>query len=285
MGHWYATRKTQEVLPGVGPGSPVYETRNAKGETVDIDLRHARKLYLGPSVSAILAVPDKPGLRIWYAGEIVKAARNVVRFDGEGDESHGERVLVEANRIGKEARDSGHAVHDALEAHFCGRMTDPIWEKYSEIIKSVDDVVQEFFGGLDFESEVPFISWSGYGGRIDLISRKPGKPRAVLDFKTKDKLTPVMARELASGKGRIAYPENAMQLAAYADGVFGSTDGVTLANLYVSTSHYGTTYLHSHTHDPEDRHGVPRALSKFKSLYNYWCLENDYFPGAYMEAA
>jgi len=196
-------------------GSPCYEvpykdpSRGMRAST----LADARKQGLVPSVTEILRVMAKPGLERWKVQQGIMSALTLPRED-ETDDAFLGAVMRDSKEKGKIAADKGTEIHGAIERLFQGRTVD---SQYWDLAHRVRDAIDDKYGPeLYWIAEKSFSHPMGFGGKTDL--HEPTK--IVLDFKTKEKFSK-----------RMAYDEQVMQLAAYANGL-GIPDAL-LVNMFV----------------------------------------------------
>lgn len=238
-GHWY----TQD-------GEPAYTIVGANGRERNTTLRDARKLGLVPSVTTIIGVAARPGLENWKIDQALLAALTLPREDGESLDSFMARAKLDARQQSLQAAQEGERIHAAVERHFLGQAYDPA---YDSQVAAVQELLWDHFQDQEWSAEKAFTSPLGYGGKVDLHSQG-----IVLDFKTKD----------GDLSGRLGYPEQAMQLAAYAHGL-GIPDA-RLVNVFISRDVPGRVELVEHEQGPH--------FAKFRCLLEYWKLEKGYRP-------
>jgi hypothetical protein len=248
-------------------GAPVYEVPRAKGDGMrPTTLADARKLDLVPGYSTVERVAARPGLERWIRHQVLLAALTLPRLPGESDDAFAERALDDAEREGREAADRGSDIHAEIAALARGLAT-PVstgalnaWERVCLTL-----------GAGDWVAERSFASPLGYGGRVDLHRvwglNEYGAPvtmPVVVDFKSKDDITK---------KGtKLAFPEHAMQLAAYANGLGLPFPAVRLVSVYVCRTTHAAN-LHEWS-----REEAVKGWEKFQLLLKYWKLANGYDP-------
>lgn len=247
-GHWYDLT-----------GKPAYEVFGKNGEARATTLRDARKLTLVPSVSAIIKCAAAPMLENWKSQQVLLAALTLPRHQDEPDADFIRRVMADSREQSLKARNRGTAIHAAIQGHYEGI---PPSEEMWPIVKSVQEAVEGAFGPCDWIPEASFAHPLGYGGKCDLHAHD-----IVIDFKTK---------EFSDGSKKLAWDEQAMQLAAYARG-FGMPDA-RCANVFVSTSVPGLVVIHEWL--PAE---IENAWGMFTGLLNYWQHKNGYWPNSRKE--
>jgi hypothetical protein len=245
-GHWY-TRD----------GAPCYEVPRAKGGGMrPATLADARRLGLVPRYSAIERVAARPGLERWLRHQVLLAALTLPRLPGESDDAFAARALEDAEREGREAAERGQDIHAEIAALARG-----LDVEVSDGARTAWALVRAEFGAEGWLAEHSFASPLGYGGRVDLHRAAPA---VVVDFKT-----------VADGskKGaQLAYPEHAMQLAAYAEGLGLLSSAARLVSVYVCR----TTHAASLREWSRDEAGT--GWEKFLHLLAYWRLSTGYDP-------
>ena len=129
--------------------------------------------------------------------------------------------------------DAGTDIHDILERHIKGLR---VPDEHLPMCHAVVDLLNEKCGeGVGWISEKRFCNTDyGYAGMCDLHDEE-GK--WVVDFKTKDEVTP---------KTR-GFPEQAEQLAAYANGL--GAPNARLANIFISRSNPTDVAFFEHKDD------------------------------------
>lgn len=258
MGHFY--------LPD---GKPFYQVPYAdpKRGMRDANLGDARKVGAYPSVTAILDVPRKPQLENWKIEQNILAALTNPEITADMPIKEIMRIIKrDARKQAEEAAAIGTEIHDAIEAHFLGRI---VPAKHRETVDAVVALLDEHCGDQDWEAEKWFASSLGYGGKIDLIS-----PEWVIDFKTKP----------GNAEDHKMYDEQLMQLVAYHMGTYPESSGPwrLCANIIVSRDIPGSVqWWDWQENSHQDAHGD--AWHKFKKLLEYWQLDKGYFP--HLEAA
>ena len=114
---------------------------------------------------------------------------------------------------------------------------------------------------LLFKSETSFVHGSGFAGKVDLHCA----PGWVVDFKTKnscDKWKP----------GKMAYPEMAMQLAAYRVGL--GLHNARCANIFICLED-GAVEFHEW-----DNAELDKQFANFADLLRIWLRNAGYMPGS-----
>ena len=248
--HWYKR-----------DGKPAYEIEDTKGKLRATTLRDARKHGYGYSVTEIIGCQDKPALRTWLQQQLLNAVianpyNPDVWFDEKLWRNH---VLHESQNVGREARQKGTAIHDALEGYYKG---EGLALDMHDICTPVIDFMEQRFPGVEWISESSFYHSAGFGGKVDLHSKTHN---IVLDFKTTDK---------ADASKMVAYSDHHMQTAAYAHGLELDITKVLRYNLFISTSTPGVMKL-------TESKDVEKDWQMFTHLLNFVKLRNNYDPENY----
>lgn len=250
-GHWY-DRTGKLILE-----QPYADKkRRDAGYTRPTTLRDARKLGLLPSVTTILSLLDKPGLRNWKIDWAIELAlRDSLRSP--------EEIKLMAQEQVDWAAAQGTKVHLGISEHFAGH---PI-----EIEPEIDIITNRFFvwyrdSGLHItKSEMPVVSPLGYAGTVDYIGTwdhpERGRRPVIADFKTQD------FEEEAKA---LFYDEHALQLSGYAMAA-GCEDHDRLS-IIISRQVPGLVAMHDWTKDKD------RWDSAFCNLWATWQDLKNYYP-------
>jgi len=241
-GHWYQI-----------DGAPAYYITAKSGEQRSTTLRDARKLNLLPSVTTIIKCAASPGLEAWKLNQMLLAALTLPKIDGEPEESFVQRIVKDSKEHAKQAAERGSEIHAAIETFYEGIMLANMAEYQVGVAQSIE----ETFGRLDFKSEKSFASKYGFGGKVDLHAEN-----VVIDLKTK---------EFTDPKDVQAYPDNAMQLAAYRVGL--GMPNAVCANVFISVTEPGLVVIKKWSEEDLQKHWL-----MFFSLLNFWKLKNNYEP-------
>ena len=243
--HWYCAKT----------GAPRYTSIGKNGKERNTTLRDAKAApgTLVPSVSTINSQLSKAGLDTWKQTQVLYAAAEYPRYDGEEEKDWIYRLLELAKRKSKEAADRGTLIHDFIEA-FYNQEYMPDMPAY---VRKVDEAVTAHFGAQLWIPEQSLVNaQEGYGGKCDLYC----KPRhdfsgVVIDFKTTEKspgdLTP--------------YLEHTLQLAAYRE-VLAPT--ARCANVYINGT---TNEVAIYEHSEQD---LRDGYQMFLNLVNIYKLKN-----------
>jgi len=235
-------------------GAPRYTTIGKNGKERATNLRDAKSApgTLVPSVSTINSQLSKSGLDTWKQTQVLYAATENPRLDGEGEKEWVARILDLAKRKSREAADRGTLIHDFIESFY----NQEYLPGMPEYVHKVDEAITAHFGAQLWIPEQSLVNQEGYGGKCDLYA----KPRhdftgVVIDFKTTEKspgeLTP--------------YLEHTLQLAAYREVLAPSA---RCANVYINgETNEVAIYEHSEQ-DLRDGYEMFLALLKIYKLKN-----------------
>lgn len=243
-GHWYTPEGT---LVATQP----YADKKRAGESRQTTLRDARRLGLLPSVTTVLGILDRPGLRAWRIKWAIEIA---LSMPGPTPEE----VLEATDSYVEWAAAQGTKVHLGLSEHLQGRTI--------AIEPEIDEIVREFWpwyatSGLHIQrSEHPIVSPLGYAGTVDYLGTYEGDA-AIVDFKTQD---------FEVEKQALFYDEHALQLSGYAIGA-GMADRKRLS-VIISRTTPGLVAFHDWS---------PEAARWDSAWLNLWALWQDlknYYP-------
>jgi len=241
-GHWYDK-----------DGHLILEVPRARGGgTRPPNLRDARKYSYLPSVTTVLGVVDRPGLRVWWTEAVIETALRLPHA------TKGE-IIEEASAYVEWAAQQGSKIHLGISEHFNGR--------YISIEPEVDATVREFWpwystsGLVVLRSERPVVSPLGYAGTVDYEGTYDGHP-CFLDFKTQD---------FDRVQDANFYDEHALQLAGYAEAA-GHPEYKRLSAILSRTTP-GLVAFHDWT--PENA----RWSKAWLALWEFWQHLKNYYPG------
>jgi hypothetical protein len=241
--HWYCAQT----------GAPRYTTVGKNGKERSTTLRDAKSApgTLVPSVSTINGQLSKAGLDTWKQTQVLYAAVEYPRLDGEDEKTWIARILDLAKAKSREAADRGTLIHDWIESFYNNEFV-PDMPAY---VRTVDEAVTAHFGTQLWIPEQSLVNaQEGYGGKCDLYC----KPRhdfsgVVIDFKTTEKspgdLTP--------------YLEHTLQLAAYREVLAPSA---RCANVYINGTTGEVAIFEHSEQDLRDGYEMFLALLKIYKL-------------------
>ena len=243
--HWYCAKT----------GAPRYTSIGKNGKERNTTLRDAKAApgTLVPSVSTINSQLSKAGLDTWKQTQVLYAAAEYPRYDGEEEKDWIYRLLELAKRKSREAADRGTLIHDFIEA-FYNQEYMPDMPAY---VRKVDEAVTAHFGAQLWIPEQSLVNaQEGYGGKCDLYCKaRHDFSGVVIDFKTTEKspgdLTP--------------YLEHTLQLAAYRE-VLAPT--ARCANVYINGT---TNEVSIYEHSEQD---LRDGYQMFLNLVNIYKLKN-----------
>jgi hypothetical protein len=253
--HWY-TRDGQPMHTVIG---------SSTGKPRPTNITDARKLGLLPSVTTITKILDRPALNRWRVEQGILAAMTTPRLDGEADDAYFERVFnveKQHEQEAEKARNLGTDIHAAIEGMLNGRPCDEVLRPY------VDAAHNELKMGLighlnedDWRTEFVVVG-DGYAGKVDLGILYADDRFLLVDFKT------------AKNLPKTAYPENAMQLAAYEAALNPPGTGryrhVRHAmNIFVSTTEPGKAVTIMHENLSEAYQAFRRCLELWRWLNKF----------------
>lgn len=234
----------------------------------DSTLRDARKHGWFPSVTGILDTLDKPGLNNWKLKRVSTAAWDNPPVGFDTPESYHDLLMQEAFKESEGQRDRGSEIHAAMEDIWNGDKVRGDGD-IIEIADAACSAIRAYCETGDFTPEITFAHRVGFGGMVDLHSDE-----FCIDYKSKD-ITDQQWDKYTAGKKpypALAYPEHAMQLAAYDQGL--ENPGRRCINVFVDRQIPGRVVIHEW-----DVSDMDTAWEKFRLLVRYWQLAKNYFPG------
>jgi len=253
--HWYDKE-----------GNPQHFIIGANGKQRATTLRDARKpenQFL-PSVTGIIDVLDKPGLNNWFQNKILYACLTVPRPEGISDSEFIKIVRQDASQEAEEAKLRGNLIHNCIEDMWNDKTGDSM-DYEPDVMAIASSAIADicnYCGESDFIPEKT-VAGDGYGGAIDLHN-----DRFLIDWKTKD---------IDDVSKKMAYPNHAMQLAAYDQALSISRHGTKwlpgrrCINVFIDRTEPGKVVIHEW--EPEE---ITLAWEKFQLLLRYWQLDKNY---------
>lgn len=221
-------------------GQAVNEIIGVNGKMREPTIRDARLRGLKPAVSKIIRAAAAPGLERWKQEQVLHASVTLPRNAGESLDDFIKRVRVDSQEQTRKASERGKELHGAIQAFAEKGFVNPKFSKH------IDALIEQFIPlGIDLTqgtSERSFCC-EHYGGTPDWRS-----DLVLLDYKTKDEITPEL----------VAYDEQGMQLVAYDEGIGGAQRD--LYNVFIGAN---DAQVHLHRWKPEER---PRLSAMFKAL-------------------
>jgi len=240
-GHWYNRA-----------GDPCHFVEKKDGSGFrPTTLADARKNGWLPSVTTITKVLAAPALVEWKVRNAIEAALTTPRIEGETLDQFADRVMeIDAESIGKAARDLGTEVHQTIEDCMDSK-------PYNKELESfvAPAVAAAFRYGIPYMSEQILVG-EKYAGKVDVVMQDELGNLTVVDFKTtKAKTLP-----------KKSYVEHRLQLAAYAK-VIGSRVNKTV-NIYISTINPGEVSI-------TENEWVDDFVA-FSRVVDVWYWQNNY---------
>lgn len=269
MGHYY-----EKTSNGVEPRHFV-GVSSRPGELRPTRITDARKAGWYPSVTTIQGLLDKPALTDWKITEHLKQAHKFYAACVEEAwplmslEEWTRRVKEDTQSALDKAPKDGTDFHDVLERYFSGGNIEDLSKEDRYTCAMVDEAVAHNCGKQEWVTEKSFVDPMGFAGKCDIhCSLPPGngfKSGWVIDYKTKntaDKWKP----------GKMAYPEMAMQLAAYRVGL--GLDNARCANVFICLE---TGEVEFYEWGEET---LNRQWANFADLLRIWLRNAEYVPGS-----
>lgn len=210
-----------------------------------------------PSVTTVLDVLGKPGLVNWKIDQHL-----LVAFEAALNINDADAWIAEVKRLTEiemdKAPSAGSDLHKSLEDYVREMMpqSHPDYELCNRVFGEIVGLV----GCADWHPERKFVSPLGYGGQVDLSNDS-----WIIDFKTK--------QDASKWKpGKMAFPEHAMQLAAYRRGLWAHTDksleGRRAANVFICPEN-GEIDFHEHSEEE-----LQRGWDMFSHCLAIWNLQH-----------
>ncbi len=233
-------------------GKPAYTVIGKNGKERAATLRDARELKLYPSVTTIMGIAAKPVLENWKIDQALMSALTLPRLADESLDAFMARAKQDAKDQSIRAAERGTEIHAQVEAGFSGRP--------SAAYMAVRQALDALFPGENWIAEDSFSCLDGYGGKIDLYSKRG----IFVDFKTKE-LRPDDVAE------KLVYDEHGMQLSAYANGKgFMNPERVSV---FIDRADPTKVLVHKWDTASHGKH-----VGMFCALLNYWQLLKGYHP-------
>jgi hypothetical protein len=234
------------------------------------NLTDARALGLYPSVTAILALLNKPGLERWKQRRVAESALVLKRQKRESDDYFIKRIMDAANEPAREAADLGLDIHREIERFFKSLVSG---EKFTAVKKlvpfcapTINWIIAKGYK-VEHPEAVLINTAHGFGGTMDFPFKwRNGQGIGVLDFKS---------RKTEPGAAVSSYEIQPMQIAAYAATYWGEQELSRCwgANIYISSTEPGRTELISY--DPAM---MQEQWQNFLYLCHLWRQINRYDP-------
>lgn len=191
--HWYKP-----------DGSPCHTIEGANGNIVKVDVRHAKRLGLFPSVTNILKLLAKENLETWKQEQLIKACMELQQGAQEDEAHYINRVVDCAFNKSETAIGFGLECHqfiqDVLQGQERAEYTLP---KVTQSI--IRDVLKREIASAVCEKEVTHTALK-YAGRYDIRSVGHDGKSCLWDTKTQN---------TKAGEKVKIYDETVMQISAY----------------------------------------------------------------------
>lgn len=252
MGHWYDRNGTPRHYIGEGATQR------------DSTLADARKLGWVPGFSGVNSVIHEFFLEKWKRDQNILAALTLTRNPNESDKDFLYRVDQDAKAQMDKAADEGKRIHAAIEDSFAGRAIPADYRKH---VSAVHGLLKDNFPEVnDWEIEQTFACPDGYGGAIDIHSKRH---RILGDHKGVE-VAPEEKKQLARRQYR--------QLGCYRHGI--GLHGARGFNIFISRNHPGHVRFHEWQPAELDKgwREFSKALALWKELNNYesgWTRDSD----------
>lgn len=218
----------------------------------------AQKMKLVPGVSTISAVESAPALTNWLIDQACLSMATLPRLPDETIDAFIVRAKEDSKEQVRKAAARGTSIHAALQGAFEGKPTAANDIPY---VESVRAWIEQRYGLDGWLAESSFASPLGYGGKVDL--HHPTIP-CVIDFKGKD------FDESKQGID-LAWPNNAMQLAAYRYGL--GLPRADCVNIFFSRTVPGL--IRAREWDEDE---IAENWEAFKALHRVWCIRKKFNP-------
>lgn len=261
MAHFY-----EKTDSGVEPRHFV-SMASRPGELRPTRLTDARKAGWYPSVTTVMGMLDKPALNDWRVTEHLKVAYDWCNLWGKPKElsqsyEDVNEWMREIKECTQEALDKapkdGTDFHDSMEKYSKGL---PVPEEHGRACyKAFARVLEETgVAAPNWINEESFVHPMGFAGKVDAHTQL-----WCLDWKSKntsDKWKP----------GKMAYPEMAMQLAAYRVGL--GLDNARCANVFICLDGGMVEFYEWNEEE------LSRQWENFSDLLKIWLRNAQYIPG------
>jgi hypothetical protein len=229
-GHWY------EI-----DGTPAYTIIGANGKERATTLRDAKKMSLLPSVTTIMKEAAKPGLDNWKQNQVILSSLTLPLRENEPEADYIERIKKDASEQARKAAERGTQIHAWVQDGF-----EDIFFNDREGLKFFTAAYNALSAiSLVWISEKSFAT-AKYAGKVDLHT-----PGFVVDIKTTDK-------DLTGIK---TWPEHAMQLAAYRQGL-----GMDTARCFILYINYQTETCLLEVPEAD----IVKGMKMFNALTDYF---------------
>lgn len=166
-------------------GTPAYTVLNADGtKQVNTTIVHARKLGLLPSVTTVLKILSKESITTWKQEQMLKATINTPRLENEEENLWFRRIIEEADRPAKTAREFGDAIHKYCEMRLCGHNHLTAMEIPVPTAQAIDRFIEQHIREAIPEFTV-LNTELGFAGRTDVKCKFDGE-LSIIDWKNQN---------------------------------------------------------------------------------------------------
>ena len=257
MAHYY-----EMTSNGVEPRHYV-GVSSRPGELRPTRITDARKKAWYPSVTTIQGLLDKPALTDWKIQEHLKQAYRIA-CNGDGYPFGIDSFLTDVKLATQEVLDKapkdGTDFHDVLERYFTSVDIESLSKEDRYACAMVDESLSEHCGKQFWITEKSFVYDMGFAGKCDIHS-----PEWVIDYKTKNTTDKWKPRKMA-------YPEMAMQLAAYRVGL--GLPNARCANVFICLEDGAVEFYEW------DNAELDKQFANFADLLRIWLRNAGYVPGS-----
>lgn len=191
-------------------GQPHHFIVGANGKERRTTLRDAREHGWLPSTTGITKLWPSDALRNWKRSQDILAAATTPR-NGESDDEWIAKVMQAADEVAEKARTIGSRRHDLLHQFHKEHQINTLSEDYP-FLEPYLDWLQKHVSKIERAEYITIHKDMGYGGTIDMRCILQDGRTALLDVKNRKKA--------------VTYPEDAMQLVAYAQAERSQGNGV-----------------------------------------------------------
>lgn len=192
--HWYTP-----------DGTPAHETDSADGtRKVKVNVTHARKAGLFPSVTSILSLLKKEALEDWKQEQLVKACLTLDRTLSESEHDYVNRVVDHAFSKSEEAKTFGGECHYFMQ-DVLQKTERAIYDLPEKTMERIREVFTKEMASAVCEKGLVCLEYK-YAGRSDCQSTDNAGKTTRWEFKTQG---------TKPGEPITTYDEWIMQIAAY----------------------------------------------------------------------
>lgn len=247
---------------------PQHYTSSSKGGSRASTLRDYKKWLadgreVRPSVTTIMSMFNKEGLNLWRIREHILTAYNYQYAKSEQKyafmDDFVDAIIQETKERLDKAPKAGTDFHDKIHNYIYGEVS-----PNDKDIDLCESIVSLLFDSCNLSEDAKFYSeqnfiTSTYGGQADLLIIDNGNDW-VIDFKTKQ-----YKKQFKPGK--MAYPEHAMQLCAYRNGL--DKQDAKCANLFICLENGDIDFCE------HDEANLTKQYEIFSLAVKMWYLTNN----------